>query len=68
MIEADRVAASTPGYNGAGITIGALSDSFNDVPEPVVGALKGAAADISTGDLPAAGVNVLQDLSERRRR
>ena len=41
------------GYDGTGIRIGVLSDSFN--------ALGGAAADIASGDLPAGGVTLLQD-------
>ena len=62
IIEADRVAASTPGYDGTGVKIGVLSDSFNNVHSPTVGANKGAAADVATGDLPAAGVQVIQDI------
>ena len=38
---------------GSGINIGVMSDSFN--------ALQGAATDVASGDLPAAGVNVLAD-------
>jgi hypothetical protein len=62
VMEADRVQASTPGFDGTGVKVGVLSDSYNNVPQPVVGANKGAAADIATGDLPAAGVQVIQDL------
>ncbi len=66
VVEADRVQNSTPGYNGAGVTVGALSDSYDDVQEPVVTVggttYKGAAADVETGDLPN-NVNVIQDLS-----
>ncbi len=51
VIEADRVQASTPGYNGTGVKVGVLSDSYND--------LGGAATDVSTGDLPAAGVQLV---------
>ncbi len=40
--------------DGTGITIGVLSDSYNN--------LGGAASDIFGGDLPATGVNVLSDL------
>lgn len=40
--------------SGAGVKIGVLSDSFNS--------LRGAATDIASGDLPAAGVQVLSDL------
>ncbi|MEM1308637.1 MAG: S8 family serine peptidase [Cyanobacteria bacterium P01_H01_bin.153] len=45
-------AQSQFGVSGAGVTVGILSDSFNN--------LGGAAADRATGDLPS--VNVLQDL------
>jgi len=55
--EADRV-RNTPsvgtGFDGTGITIGVLSDSYNN--------LNGQAAGILSGDLPAGGVNVLVDL------
>ena len=49
--EADRVRATTPGYDGSGVRVGILSDSFD--------LLGGAAAGVASGDLPAAGVNVL---------
>ncbi|WP_071191131.1 S8 family serine peptidase, partial [Trichormus sp. NMC-1] len=48
------IARSIYGVNGAGITIGVLSDSYNN--------LGGAAADVTSGDLPS-GVIVLQDLA-----
>jgi hypothetical protein len=52
--EADRVRATQPGaFDGAGQRIGVLSDSYN-----IRG---GAGADIASGDLPAAGVTVLQE-------
>ena len=52
--ESDRVRNSLPtGYDGTGVTIGIMSDSYDD--------LGGAAGDVASGDLPAAGVNVLQD-------
>ncbi|WP_324675963.1 S8 family peptidase [Hymenobacter sp. GOD-10R] len=55
VLETERVRATQPGrYTGRGIRVGVMSDSFN--------ALGGAAADIASGDLPAAGVQVLQDL------
>ena len=47
------IARTTYGVNGAGITVGVLSDSYNN--------LGGAASDVATGDLPS-GVIVLQDL------
>lgn len=43
------------GVNGTGVTVGVLSDSFNN--------LGGAAADVRSGDLPA-GIKVLSDLPE----
>ena len=43
------------GVDGSGITIGVLSDSYNN--------LGGAFSDIASDDLPASGVNVLADLS-----
>jgi len=55
------VARSTLGYDGAGVTVGVLSDSYDN--------LGGAAKDVSTGDLPGVGnpdgfttpVNVIED-------
>ena len=41
------------GIDGAGITVGVISDSYDF--------LGGAAADIASGDLPASGVNLLLD-------
>jgi hypothetical protein len=53
LSETDRVRASLPtGFDGTGIRIGVLSDSYNS--------LGGAVAGIGSGDLPA-GVQVLQD-------
>ncbi|MEO0842523.1 MAG: subtilase, partial [Cyanobacteria bacterium J06643_5] len=53
--ETDRVRASLPtGFDGEGVTVGVLSDSYNN--------LGGANNDINTGDLPA-NVNVLEDLT-----
>ena len=52
--ESDRVNDTvSTGYDGTGVTIGIMSDSYDD--------LGGAAGDVLSGDLPAAGVNVLQD-------
>jgi hypothetical protein len=48
------VARTTNGIDGSGITVGVLSDSYNN--------LLGEAADVSSGDLPA-GVDVLSDLA-----
>lgn len=54
-MESDRLNNALPtGYNGSGLTIGVLSDSYNS--------RGGAAADVASGDLPT-GVNVLQDIS-----
>jgi hypothetical protein len=51
--ESERVRTSSPvGYDGTGIKIGVMSDSYNS--------LGGAAADIASGDLPAT-VQVIQD-------
>ena len=52
--QADRVREEL-GIDGTGITIGVMSDSYNN--------LGGSATDIETGDLPSgARINVLQDL------
>ena len=58
--------ANASGYLGAGITVGALSDSYNKVG---TGSPVKAPADVASGDLPGAGnpegyltpVNVLKD-------
>jgi hypothetical protein len=47
------LARSTFGATGAGVKVGVLSDSYN--------CQKGAQEDISSGDLPADGVNVIQE-------
>jgi PKD repeat protein len=52
LLEASRVRAQAGGFDGTGIRIGVMSDSYN--------ALKGAAAGVASGDLPA-NVLVLQD-------
>ncbi|MFD1468825.1 PKD domain-containing protein [Hymenobacter caeli] len=53
LLEAARVRAVKPtGYDGTGVRIGVMSDSYN--------ALGGAATGVASGDLPA-GVQVLQD-------
>lgn len=52
-MQAERVRLSVPGYNGAGVRIGCLSDSYN--------ALGGAAAGVVSGDVPV--VTVLADLA-----
>src|SRR5262249_31010363 len=52
-----------PGIDGRGITVGALSDSFDTATQAIAGGpLKiHAADDIKSGDLPPEGVTVLQD-------
>ena len=47
------IARTSFGVDGTGVTVGALSDSYN--------CLAGAAADIASGDLPSLGVTVLDD-------
>ena len=47
-------ARAAAGVDGSGIHVGVLSDSYN--------ALGGASADIASGDLPANGVTVIEDL------
>ena len=47
------VARTTFGVDGTGVKVGVLSDSYDS--------LGGAAANITSGDLPAAGVQVIQD-------
>ena len=54
VLEADRVRATTPGsFTGTGQKIGVISNSYNR--------LGGAAADIASGNLPAAGVQVVEE-------
>jgi PKD repeat protein len=57
VLEAARARATRPKrLDGTGVRIGVMSDSYN--------ALQGAANGIASGDLPAAGVQVLQDLTD----
>ena len=53
-----RDIGSPPAYTGAGVDIGVLSDSY-DCGNPAL--LTDAADDIASGDLPAGGVNVVQE-------
>ncbi len=55
ILEADRVRTSIPGYTGAGVKIGVLSDSYDKGS-----GVTRAALSISSGNLPA-NVQVLQD-------
>lgn len=56
LLEAARTRGALPaGYDGTGLTVGVLSDSYNN--------LNGEAAGIASGDLPAAGVHVLSELA-----
>ncbi|MFO0939733.1 MAG: S8 family serine peptidase [Pirellulales bacterium] len=55
VLQTQRLRESTPtGYNGSGIRIGVISDSYNNK--------NGAATDVTSGDLPST-VTVVQDLS-----
>ena len=60
-LHADVVQAR--GYTGAGITIGVVSDSYDQATADSAGYAPAtrAADDIASGDLPAAGVTVLQN-------
>jgi hypothetical protein len=50
------------GVDGTGVTVGAISDSVNQVDSHVdANPDKGVAESQRTGDLPASGVNILQD-------
>jgi PKD repeat protein len=56
ILEANRVRGGRPtGYNGYGVRIGVLSDSYNS--------LDGVTADVASGDLPAS-IQVLEDLPD----
>jgi Subtilase family len=46
-----------PQFDGAGITVGVISDTFNTAP----GRLTRARDDIASGDLPADGVTIIQE-------
>ncbi len=62
-VAAERVDKVRRGIDGRGITVGALSDSFDTATEFVGGGALTvhASDDIRTGDLPPEGVTVLQD-------
>jgi Bacterial Ig domain/Subtilase family len=58
VLEADRVKGALPAaYDGTGIKVGVLSDSYATATSPITT----AAQDIANGDLPAAGVSVLAE-------
>ena len=50
------IARATNAVDGSGVTIGIISDSYNQ--------LFGEAADIAAGELPSAGVTILDDSAE----
>jgi hypothetical protein len=57
VMEADRERATSPGlYDGTGQRVGVISNSYNH--------LGGASTGIANGDLPAAGVTVIQDSNQ----
>ena len=62
-VHAERVDRVPNNIDGRGITVGALSDSFDTATETVAGdpLTVHAADDIRTGDLPREGVTVVQD-------
>src|SRR6476469_8146819 len=62
-VQAQRVDRVRGGIDGRGITVGALSDSFDTATETIAGdpLTIHAAQDIKSGDLPREGVTVLQD-------
>jgi len=62
-VQAQRVDRVPRGIDGRGITVGALSDSFDTATEAIGGGplTIHAADDIRSGDLPREGVTVLQD-------
>jgi hypothetical protein len=52
-LKVDQLRLNIPNLDGTGVAVGVLSDTFN--------CLSGEAADIASGDLPAAGVTVLKE-------
>src|SRR4051812_29971028 len=62
-VHAQRVDRVRHGINGRGITVGALSDSFDTATETVDGKPLAihAKQDIASGDLPKDGVTVIED-------
>jgi subtilase family protein len=62
-VATERVDRVPRGVDGRGITVGALSDSFDTATEAVGGGplTVHAADDIRTGDLPPEGVTVIED-------
>jgi hypothetical protein len=62
-VRAQRIDQVPSGVDGRGITVGALSDSFDTATETVGGdpLTIHAADDVKSGDLPKEGVTVIQD-------
>src|SRR5215468_1089804 len=62
-VAAERADRVKKGIDGRGVTVGALSDSFDTATEFIGGGGPAvhAKADVRTGDLPPEGVTVLQD-------
>ena len=54
VLETNRLRLLMPEIDGRGMNIGVLSDSYDD--------LGGEAAGIASGDIPAAGVTIIEDL------
>ncbi|HTE64333.1 MAG TPA: S8 family serine peptidase, partial [Solirubrobacteraceae bacterium] len=65
-VRAQRANRVPRGIDGRGITVGALSDSFDKATEFVTGGplTIHAADDIRTGDLPKEGVTVIEDAAD----
>ena len=55
VMQTQRTRRAIPSLDGSGVQVGILSDSYDN--------LGGEAAGIASGDLPSAGVDVLQELS-----
>jgi subtilisin family serine protease len=63
--QASDVARARYGVSGRGVKVGVLSDSYDQYDAATYGPPRTTAAqDIANGDLPAAGVEVIEDLTE----